>query len=190
MSRKRCSWSGPRPCFKVPRAPLLGTLEGLAREGRVVLPELPDGRAVYKRPAWLAETGVAQSLGRLVTAAGSHPPLHLEDLIARVQQQRGLVLAPEQARGGGRGPQGQGAGYYRRPRHRQDHHCQLHPGPLPGPGGPGPAHGPHRPGRQAPERNHRHGRHHHPPGPGIFPPDRRLPPRSGGAFEGGSGGGG
>jgi exodeoxyribonuclease V alpha subunit len=80
----------------VPRAPLLGILEALAREGRVVLPELPDGRAVYKRPAWLAETGVAQSLGRLLTAGGSHPPLHLEDLIDRVQQQRGLVLAPDQ----------------------------------------------------------------------------------------------
>jgi exodeoxyribonuclease V alpha subunit len=75
----------------------LGTLEDLARAGRVVLPELPDGRAVYKRPAWLAETGVAQSLGRLLTAGGSHPPLHLDDLINQVQQQRGLTLAPEQA---------------------------------------------------------------------------------------------
>ena len=82
--------------LQVDRAPLLGTLEALAREGRVVLPELPDGRAVYKRPAWLAETGVARSLGRLLTAAGSQAPLHLEDLIARVQQQRGLVLAPDQ----------------------------------------------------------------------------------------------
>ena len=62
--------------LQVDRAPLLGTLEALAREGRVVLPELPDGRAVYKRPAWLAETGVARSLGRLLTAAGSEaaPP--------------------------------------------------------------------------------------------------------------------
>ena len=83
--------------LQVPRPPLVGTLEDLARDGRVVLPELPAGRAVYKRPAWVAETGVAQSLGRLLTAAGSHPPLHLEDLIARVQQQRGLTLAPEQA---------------------------------------------------------------------------------------------
>ena len=82
--------------LQVPRPPLLGTLEDLARAGRVVLPELPAGRAVYKRPAWLAETGVAQSLGRLLTAGGSHPPLHLEDLIIRVQQQRGLTLAPEQ----------------------------------------------------------------------------------------------
>jgi exodeoxyribonuclease V alpha subunit len=80
----------------VPRPPLLGSLEDLARAGRVVLPELPAGRAVYKKPAWLAETGVAQSLGRLLTAGGSHPPLHLEDLITRVQQQRGLTLAPEQ----------------------------------------------------------------------------------------------
>ncbi|MBU4233019.1 MAG: ATP-dependent RecD-like DNA helicase [Proteobacteria bacterium] len=82
----------------VPRPPLLGTLEDLARAGRVVLPELPGGRGVYKKPAWVAETGVAQSLGRLLTAGGSHPPLHLEDLIARVQQQRGLTLAPEQAK--------------------------------------------------------------------------------------------
>ena len=97
MSRKRCSWSRTEELLQVPRPPLLGTLEDLARAGRVVLPELPAGRAVYKRPAWVAETGVAQSLGRLLTAAGSHPPLHLEDLIARVQQQRGLTLAPEQA---------------------------------------------------------------------------------------------
>jgi exodeoxyribonuclease V alpha subunit len=83
--------------LQVPRAPLLGALEALAREGRVMLPELPAGRGVYKRPAWVAETGVAQSLGRLLTAAGSPPPLHLEDLIARVQQPRGLTLSPEQS---------------------------------------------------------------------------------------------
>jgi exodeoxyribonuclease V alpha subunit len=80
----------------VPRPPLLGTLEDLARAGRVVLPDMPAGRGVYKKPAWVAETGVAQSLGRLIYAGGSHPPLHLEDLIIRVQQQRGLTLAPEQ----------------------------------------------------------------------------------------------
>jgi exodeoxyribonuclease V alpha subunit len=84
--------------LKVPRPPLVGTLEDLARAGRVVLPELPAGRAVYKKPAWLAETGVAQSLGRLLTAGGSRPPLHLQDLINQVQQQRGLILAPEQAK--------------------------------------------------------------------------------------------
>jgi exodeoxyribonuclease V alpha subunit len=83
--------------LQVPRPPLLGTLEDLARAGRVVLPELPGGRGVYKKPAWVAETGVAQSLGRLLTAGGSHPPLHLQDLINRVQQQLGLTLAPEQA---------------------------------------------------------------------------------------------
>jgi exodeoxyribonuclease V alpha subunit len=82
--------------LQVPRAPLLGALEALAREGRVVVPELPGGRGVYKRPAWVAETGVAQSLGRLLTVTGSHPPLHLEDLIARVQRLRGLTLSPEQ----------------------------------------------------------------------------------------------
>jgi exodeoxyribonuclease V alpha subunit len=72
-------------------------LESLAQEGRVVLPELPGGRAVYKRPAWVAETGVAQTLGRLLTAPGGQPPLHLEDLINRVQQDRGLTLGPEQS---------------------------------------------------------------------------------------------
>ncbi len=83
--------------LQVPRIPLVTALEAQAREGRVVLPELPEGRAVYKRPAWVAETGVAQSLGRLLTAAGSHPPLHLEDLIAQVQQQRGIALSQEQS---------------------------------------------------------------------------------------------
>ena len=83
--------------LQVPRPPLLGALEGLAREGRVVLPELPAGRGVYKKPAWVAETGVARSLGNLLAAAGGHPPLHLEDLIVRVQQALGLTLAPEQS---------------------------------------------------------------------------------------------
>ena len=83
--------------LQVPRLPLVTALNDQAREGRVVLPELPEGRAVYKRPAWVAETGVAQSLGRLLTAAGSHPPLHLEDLIAQVQQQRGIALSQEQS---------------------------------------------------------------------------------------------
>jgi exodeoxyribonuclease V alpha subunit len=82
--------------LQVPGAVLLEALEALAREGRVVLPELPGGRGVYKRAAWVAETGVAQSLGRLLTAAGSQPPLHLQDLIARVQRPRGLRLSPEQ----------------------------------------------------------------------------------------------
>ena len=82
--------------LQVHRSSLREALEALAREGRVTLPELDSGRAVYKRPAWVAETGVAQSLGRLLTAAGSHPPLHLEDLILQVQQQRGLMLSAEQ----------------------------------------------------------------------------------------------
>jgi exodeoxyribonuclease V alpha subunit len=82
--------------LQVHRKHLREALEALAREGRVALPELDSGRAVYRRPAWVAETGVTQSLGRLLTAAGSHPPLHLEDLIREVQQQRGLMLSAEQ----------------------------------------------------------------------------------------------
>jgi exodeoxyribonuclease V alpha subunit len=82
--------------LQVPRHRLLKALEGLARERRVVLEELPGGRGVYKRPAWVAETGVAQSLGRLLTAAGGQPPLHLEELIGRVQGQRRITLSSEQ----------------------------------------------------------------------------------------------
>ncbi|MEJ2671025.1 MAG: ATP-dependent RecD-like DNA helicase [Deltaproteobacteria bacterium] len=82
--------------LQVHRTHLRQALEDLAREGRVALPELDSGRAVYKRPAWVAETGVTQSLARLLSAAGSHPPLHLEDLVNRVQQQRQLMLSAEQ----------------------------------------------------------------------------------------------
>lgn len=83
--------------LQVSREPLIAALERQAREGRVVLAEQSQGRAVYKRAAWVAETGVAQSLGRLRTTAGSTPPLHLEDLISRVQRGRGLELSAAQA---------------------------------------------------------------------------------------------
>jgi exodeoxyribonuclease V alpha subunit len=73
------------------------TLNRLAQEGRVTVAELPEGRGVYKRAAWVAETGVAQALGRLLTTPGTPPPLHLADLLARVQQDRGLTLSGEQA---------------------------------------------------------------------------------------------
>ncbi len=82
--------------LKVPQKPLIGALNRLAQEGRVVMPELAAGRAVYKRPAWIAETGVAQTLGRLATTPGSAPPLHLEDMVERVQKHRRIDLAPEQ----------------------------------------------------------------------------------------------
>jgi exodeoxyribonuclease V alpha subunit len=80
----------------VPPEPLAGALEALAREGRVLVPELPAGRAVYKRPAWVAETGVAQALGRLKTTPGTPAPLHLSDLLDRVQRNRALELSEEQ----------------------------------------------------------------------------------------------
>jgi exodeoxyribonuclease V alpha subunit len=66
------------------------------REARVVLLEMPAGRGVYKRPAWVAETGVAQALARLITAGGASPPLHLNDLLSQVQQGRQLELSAEQ----------------------------------------------------------------------------------------------
>ncbi|MEW6386740.1 MAG: ATP-dependent RecD-like DNA helicase [Thermodesulfobacteriota bacterium] len=83
--------------LRVPAAPLTKALTALEKEGRVVLQELPEGIGVYKKPAWIAETGVAQALGRLKTTPAPSPPLHLEDLLARVQKQRGLTLSGEQA---------------------------------------------------------------------------------------------
>ncbi len=80
----------------VPPAPLAQVLKDLEREGRVVLLDLPPGPAVYKRPAWVAESGVAQALGRLRATPAPPAPLHLEDLLARVEQGRGLTLSAEQ----------------------------------------------------------------------------------------------
>jgi exodeoxyribonuclease V alpha subunit len=82
--------------LQVPPQPLNAVLHQLAQEGRVVINEMPSGRGVYKRPAWVAETGIAQTLGRLQTTPGTPPPLHLEDMVAQVQQQRKLELSPEQ----------------------------------------------------------------------------------------------
>ncbi len=84
--------------LRVSPAPLAEVLKGLAREGRVVVTDLPEGPAIYKRPAWVAETGVARMLGGLLATPGATPPLHLEDLVAQVQKSRGLKLSGEQAR--------------------------------------------------------------------------------------------
>jgi len=84
--------------LQVDRKPLAKALEFQAREGRVNLPEMDHGqRGVYKRAAWVAETGVAQTLGRLAATPGAAPPLHLDDLISRVQARQRLELSEEQA---------------------------------------------------------------------------------------------
>jgi exodeoxyribonuclease V alpha subunit len=85
-----------RELLQVPHEPLTGALEGLARDGKVLIADLAPGRGVYKRPAWVAETGVAQMLGRLATTPGQNLPLHLEDLLEEVQKRQKLELAPEQ----------------------------------------------------------------------------------------------
>ncbi|MDI6854857.1 MAG: ATP-dependent RecD-like DNA helicase [Deltaproteobacteria bacterium] len=82
--------------LKVPSQPLAGAVNLLAREGRVVLQDLPGGPGVYKKPAWVAETGVAQSLGRLKTSPGAPAPLHLTDVLADVERRRAIELSPEQ----------------------------------------------------------------------------------------------
>jgi exodeoxyribonuclease V alpha subunit len=86
-----------RELLRVATEPLAVALQGLAREDRVVIDALPEGPGVYKKIAWAAETGVARMLGHLLSTPGSTPPLHLADLVAQVQQNRGLELAPEQA---------------------------------------------------------------------------------------------
>ena len=83
--------------LQVGRPPLVKALETQGREGRLTLPELPEGRGVYPRVAWVAETGVARSLGRLATTPGGVPPLHLEELLSQVQRRRRLELSAEQA---------------------------------------------------------------------------------------------
>ena len=84
--------------LKVAPEPLSKILETLAREGRVVLQDLREGRGVFRKPAWVAETGIARDLTRLKTTPAQAPPLNLEDLISRVQEERGLALSEEQAR--------------------------------------------------------------------------------------------
>jgi len=82
--------------LKVPPQPLDGALDRLARDGKVLIPDLAAGRGVYKRPAWVAENGVAQMLGRLVTTPGLNPLLEMEHLLGEVQKRRKLELASEQ----------------------------------------------------------------------------------------------
>jgi exodeoxyribonuclease V alpha subunit len=83
--------------LQVPPGPLGKILEGLARDGRVVLQDLREGRGVYRKPAWVAETGIARDLTRLKTTPAPPAPLHLEDLISQVQEERGIKLSEEQA---------------------------------------------------------------------------------------------
>jgi exodeoxyribonuclease V alpha subunit len=84
--------------LKVFRQPLSKILEHLAREGRVVLQDLAEGRGVFRKPAWVAETGIARDLTRLKTTPAPPAPLHLDDLISQVQEERGITLSDEQAR--------------------------------------------------------------------------------------------
>ncbi len=84
--------------LQVPAAPLHQALTALTREGRLVVQDQAGGKAVYKRPAWLAETGIARDLGRLKASPALPAPLHLDDLLSRVQEERGLELSEEQAR--------------------------------------------------------------------------------------------
>ena len=83
--------------LQVPQAPLSQALIDLAREGRVVLQDLPEGHAIYKKAAWVAENGIARDIGSLKTTPAPSAPLHLEDLLGQVQQERSLDLSEEQA---------------------------------------------------------------------------------------------
>ncbi len=77
--------------LQVARQPLKKTLEDLARAGRVVLPgPARTARGVYNKPAWVAENGIAQDLGRLDHPGASRRPCIWRTSSARVQEQRGL----------------------------------------------------------------------------------------------------
>jgi exodeoxyribonuclease V alpha subunit len=83
--------------LQLPPEALGPALHHLERRSLVVINDLPPGRAVYRRPAWVAETGVAQALGRLKTTPGTPAPIHLDELLKRGQRARGLELSREQA---------------------------------------------------------------------------------------------
>ncbi len=85
-----------RELLKVEAPPLQKMLRSLAEEGRVVCQELAEGRAVYKRPAYLAEMGVARALAGLRQAPAFPAPLHLSELLEQVQQRQNLTLGAEQ----------------------------------------------------------------------------------------------
>jgi exodeoxyribonuclease V alpha subunit len=87
-----------RELLQVPPESLDAPLHALNREGRVVVQDMDRGPGVYKRAAWVAETGVAQTLGKILTTPAAPPPLYLEARLAQVQKDRGLELSPEQAR--------------------------------------------------------------------------------------------
>lgn len=83
--------------LEVPPEPLDRAISALNREGRLVLQDLAEGQAVYKKPAWLAETGIARDLSLLKLTPAPSVPLHLKDLLEEVQKARGLELSEEQA---------------------------------------------------------------------------------------------
>ncbi len=83
--------------LNVPQDPLSEALRTLAREGRVVVQDLSEGQAVYKKTAWVAESGIARDLGLLKMTPAPPAPLHLNDLLDQVQKERGLELSEEQA---------------------------------------------------------------------------------------------
>jgi exodeoxyribonuclease V alpha subunit len=83
--------------LKTPPEPLQAVLTDMVREGRLVRQDLAGGRGVYKRPAWVAETGVARLLSRLYLTPAPMAPLNFPELLERVQNRRGLKLSPEQA---------------------------------------------------------------------------------------------
>jgi exodeoxyribonuclease V alpha subunit len=87
-----------RELLQVPHESLCRALESMVRAGRVVVEELAEGEGVYKKPAFVAETGVARRLANLKATPGESAPLHLGELLDRVQQERKLTLSEEQTR--------------------------------------------------------------------------------------------
>ncbi|OPX20955.1 MAG: hypothetical protein BZ151_01100 [Desulfobacca sp. 4484_104] len=77
---------------------LEAALESQVQEGHLVIERLEGGETgIYRKPFFVAETGIAQLLARLRAGAGLERPLALDQALAWAQQRRRLRLSAEQA---------------------------------------------------------------------------------------------
>ena len=143
-------------------------------EGAVVADTLAAEPAIFLSNLHRDERRIAASLQELVAGTPPWGAIDSAKAVPWVEQRLGLELAASQKAGGGAGPLQQGAGDHRRARGGQDHLDQRHPAHPGGQEAADPALRPHRPCRQADERNDRAGGQNHPPAAGVRPGGLRL----------------
>ncbi|MDD3579505.1 MAG: ATP-dependent RecD-like DNA helicase [Desulfobacca sp.] len=77
---------------------LEAALESQVQEGHLVIERLEGGEtAIYRKPFFVAETGIAQLLARLRAGPGLERPLALDQALEWAQKRRRLKLSAEQA---------------------------------------------------------------------------------------------